>query len=116
GHWDHYWGPGFYRHGYYGVVGSRTQTVHLRYLHTLFVSAWIEDKKQPTGRRVIWEGCCDTVSSEKSLKLTMPYLMSALEGYYNRATERPVTIKLDPDDEFARRLASVAGSAGQSIK
>ncbi|MHC4443063.1 MAG: hypothetical protein ACYTF1_08090 [Planctomycetota bacterium] len=111
GHYGYgwHWGPGLRRHGYYGVVGTEVQRVHLGYLHSLFVSAWVGDELQPAGRRVIWEGNCDLVSSNRSLKFSMPYLMAALGRYYSRATERPVRVKFDADDEFVRRLAIHAG-------
>jgi len=100
-----YWG---YRHpGYYGVVGTRVETVDLGYVHSLFLSAFKIDKNQHTGRTVIWEGNAELNSSQRSLKLTMPYLMVAMEPYYGRATERPVRVKLDPDDACAQSITSL---------
>jgi len=111
GYWGH-WRPGFHHYDYYGTVGTHVETVHLGYVHVLFVAAWIKDDSQPAEKRVIWEGSCDLIDSQRSMKPTMPFLMAALEPYYGRATSVPVRVKFDPDDERVFRLAYGRGSKG----
>jgi hypothetical protein len=99
-----YWyGPG-YDDRFYGFAATEVRTVHLGYRHLLFVAAWIPDPSQPAGRRTIWEGHGDLVSSGRSLKQTMPYLLVALATYYGQSTDQPVTLALDPDDERVQNL------------
>jgi hypothetical protein len=90
---------GWHHHHHYGYVGTTYESVHLGYGHTMSVSAWVPDDSQPDGRRVLWEGQASLTTTERSPKVTMPYLAVALTSFYGQATEGSVRVKFKPDDE-----------------
>lgn len=104
-------GPCYGWHDHYGYVGTTYEPVHLGYGHTMSVSAWVPDDSQPGGRRVLWEGQADLTTSERSPKVTMPYLAVALTSFYGQATAGSVRVKFKPDDE---RVATVGRLARHS--
>jgi hypothetical protein len=99
-------GGGYYGSGGYGVVGTHLETVHLGYAHLLSLSAWIPDSTRPADRQVVWEGRADLVAGSPNPRLAMPYLVTALAGFYGEATDRPALIKFDEDDERVESLLS----------
>ena len=95
-----YDGCGPYSYGHrFGYAATTYDTVHLGYAHSLSASAWVPDDTQPGTRRVLWEGQADLATSERSPKVTMPYLAVALASFYGQATEGSVRIKFKPKDE-----------------
>jgi hypothetical protein len=98
--------PVYARRRYY--AGTRTETYHLGYEHSVFVSAWVPDEAYPAGRMTLWEGAAATVLGDADLDGAMPYLMVALSRYYGLETEDDERIHFDRDDDAVVMLEQAA--------
>lgn len=102
GRW--YGGP-VYRWDAYGPVGAYWSSVHLGFAHKLFLAAWVPAEDESGRQHVIWEGYSDHGGRDRSLRATLPYLLTALVPYYGRATQDIEEVRLNPDDPRAHALS-----------
>lgn len=111
GYMSRYRGRTYY-YDSFGVVGTEVNAYHRGFQHILGLAAWRPDPGQPAGRRVLWEGRAEVLDDGNDPRLTMPRLMAALIRFYGEATEKPVRVKIDREDQllFAGRGIPTAGA------